>query len=684
MQDTDMTAKPLYSQHREFSPTIHSLLSVALLLCCIVVSSIAQANVEYSDPGSGVLVLNHDGGMVLPAMQLDTNIVINAAGLLADVTLTQTFRNERPEWAEGKYLFPLPPDASIRGLTVKVGERIIVGEIKPRATAKAAYEKAKNNGQVASLIEQQRPNLFTANVASIAPQDEISVTIDILLPIRVVEGNMSLTFPTTLTPRYTNTETADADDITGPFTQTTEQRGPRFNLNANIQPLRDNSSIQSSSHILTVDQNRVALSDIPMDRDIEISWPFALGNVEESYTYVSTHKGQRYAQILLIPPAAVDDAVIPARELILIIDKSGSMGGVSIRAAREALHFALDSLSNLDTFNIIAFDDDTYPMFNTSLPVNDKNIAQARRFINRLDAGGGTEMSGALRFALQQNQSAAFDDYPDTERFKQIVFMTDGSMGNEELLLNTIKKNLGSSRLFTVGIGSAPNTWFLEQAAEAGRGVALTIRDEQNVATPLTKLLNDLSTPVLTNIGIQAEAGQFELYPKPIPDLYASSPLMMVAKISDDVDSFIITGQQNQTRWRKSLQLNTEPNDVASDSDSAPALAMQWTRNKVDSLLAEQRYAADTDMHASVITQLAMDVGLQTKYTSFVAVEAEPVKPSSESMPTQQVANLIPAGNEMLTIAMPQGAAGTDTLLWLSALLSLFCMAIIKLARRYP
>ena len=209
--------------------------------------------------------------------------------------------------------------------------------------------------------------------------------------------------------------------------------------------------------------------------------------------------------------------------------------------------------------------------------------------------------------------------------------MTDGSVGNEDILLNTIKQNLGSSRLFTVGIGSAPNSWFLQEAAEAGRGVALGIKDEQDVAGPITKLLNDLSTPILTSIGVQAPSGQFELYPKPISDLYASSPLMLVAKIDDDVESFIVTGQLANSRWRQVVDLG-ELNDVDSlttDTNSAPSLAMHWTRSKIDSLLDEQRYAADNEMHADTITQLALGVGLQTKYTSFVAVEEIAVKPTT-------------------------------------------------------
>ena len=685
-----MTVKPAET----FTHSAHLLYRILFTLACLCLllsAHTSQASSDFENPGSGTLILNHEGGSASSAMQLDANITIEASGLLADVTLTQTFRNSHTEWAEGRYLFPLPPDATIRGMQIKVGERTIIGEVKPRADAKATYEKAKNAGQVASLIEQQRPNMFTANVASIAPLDKIEVTIDILLPLRVQDGELQLTFPTTLTPRYINEQTPEATDIVGPFTKITEQRGPRLNLQASIFPLTDYSEVGSSTHTLQRSEDHIAITDAPMDRDITLRWPFALGDSEQSFAYLSTYDGQRYAQILLTPPSKIEEASVPSRELILVVDKSGSMSGVSMRAAREALHFALDNLSDKDSFNIVAFDNETYTLFDTSRGVSDESIDRARRFVNKLNAGGGTEMSDALNFALTKTDLAREDDNNtelnhdpmESERLRQIVFMTDGSAGNEHSLLNTIKQNLGSSRLFTVGIGSAPNSWFLKEAAQAGRGVALAVRDESAVAEPLTQLLNDLSTPVLTDINIQAEAGHYELYPKPIPDLYASSPLMLVAKIDKDVNSFIITGQHENSRWRETVQLDATQETVAADTDSAPSVAMQWARSKIDSLLDEQRYAVDNEMHKGVITQLALAVGLQTKYTSFVAVEAQPVKPANEKLSLQQVANLIPAGNDMSIIAMPQGAAGTDTLFVLSSLIGALGVAVFGFSRRF-
>lgn len=675
------------SAHLRVRSRVGSLARLWFVIVCLsalFIPYVGHANSDFESPGSGILLLHHDGGAALPAMQLDASINVEASGLLADVTLTQTFRNTHTEWAEGRYLFPLPADATIRGLVVTVGDRSIIGEVKPRAEAKTTYEKAKNAGQVASLVEQQRPNLFTVNVASIKPQDEIKVSLDILLPISVVDGAMQLTFPTTLTPRYTNSQTTDAQNIIGSFTQISEQRGPRLNFHASIVPLADYSQVSSSTHTLQTEHDRIVFTDVPMDRDLILRWPFTLGNSESTYSSVRTHNGQRYAQILLTPPNTTEQSTVSARELILIIDKSGSMAGVSMRAAREALHFALDSLNNQDRFNIVAFDDQTYPLFPASREVNNNTIAEARRFIDKLDAGGGTEMYQALDFALRKSRPSNNDDYPETNRLKQVVFMTDGSVGNEHSLLNTIKQNLGTSRLFTVGIGAAPNSWFLQEAAEAGRGVALSIKDEYDVAGPLTKLLDDLSIPILTNIGVQTGSGQFELYPKPIADLYASSPLMLVAKIDNDVDSFIVTGQLANSRWRQVVNLNESQNNepMATDANSAPSLAMHWTRSKIDSLLDEQRYAADNEMHAKAITQLALAVGLQTQYTSFVAIEAIPVKPTTEPMVSQEVANLIPAGNDMLNVALPQGSAGTDTLLMLSALLGLFGTFGLALERR--
>ncbi|WP_169727450.1 VIT domain-containing protein [Granulosicoccus antarcticus] len=627
------------------------------------------------------LILHHPDGDV-DALVLDADIDLQVQGLLADMTLEQTFRNTTDQWLEGSYLFPLPPDATVRGLKMVVGERTIIAEIQPREEAKIAYKAASDAGQVASLVEQQRPNLFTMNLANIGPGESIKVTMDIMLPVNVTEQQLQLRLPTTLTPRFTNAATPDAQSVVSSFTQPEYTRGPRLNVSLTIAPLTDYASVSSATHTLEASDKGLQISDAPMDQDLIIEWPAQYAQDTSVHAFVASHDNERYVQLLVNPPASIDDETPTPRELIVIVDKSGSMAGVSMRAAKEALHYAIDGLTDDDYLNIVAFDDRHYPMFTASRQVDQNVKKDARRFTDNLTADGGTEMLSALSFAL----SADTDVDADAQRLRQIVFVTDGSVGYEEELLKHIKNQLGNSRLFTVGIGPSPNTWFLEKAAEAGRGVSVSILDEHDVASAITDLLNGLVNPVITDIAVQYPNGHGEIYPRPLPDLYAERPGMWVAKISAEVDQLVITGKHHGERWRQTVQLPATATDTDTQKDrvlqaSAPAIAMQWTRRKIDTLMDEQRYSADKELNKHLITQLAMKAGLVTDYTSFVAIEEQPIRPIEEQLTQQQVANLIPKGNSMMNIALPQGSAGADTLRWISLLLGLTALSLFGLAR---
>ena len=674
-----------HSDRRRFKlrilPAVHahwvytSLILLALSLSLRIGTTQAvyePLELRQSQSDSASLVLHLSEGDV-DALILDASVDLHVQGLLADMSIRQNFVNTTDQWVEGSYLFPLPQDAAVRGLTITIGERQIRGTIQPKDDAQKIYLNAKDAGQVASLVEQQRPDLFTVKVANIAPQDTVEVKLDMMMPVVANGKSLQLTLPTTLTPRYINADTPEPSAVQSPFALPSQIRGPRLELNARIEPLSDDHSVSSSTHTLLNNADNIQLINAPMDQDIVLSWPTQFANTTSTHAFVSTHNNQRYVQMLVNPPETVEESKRMARELILVVDKSGSMAGVSMRAAIEALHFAIDGLHSEDYLNIVAFDDRTFPLFNESLQATDAIKQRARRFSDALDADGGTEMAEALNFAFDSSEQSA-------TRLRQIIFMTDGSVGYEESLLQDIKRRLGNNRLFTVGIGPAPNTWFLQKAAEAGRGVSLSIQDEHDVAGAVTELLGSLINPVITDVAVQYNKGDGEIYPRPIPDLYANKPAMWIARISDDVDEIIVTGKQNGERWRQSVALPTSQATHA--NISAPSVAMHWTRSKIESLTDEQRYSVDTDLHKHEIVQLAMHAGLVTRYTSFVAVETTPVKPVHEALMSHKVTNLLPKGNEMMNIALPQGAAGIDTLAWLSGLLGIGGSLLAWIQRR--
>ncbi|MFT4728128.1 MAG: Ca-activated chloride channel family protein [Granulosicoccus sp.] len=646
----------------------------------------ALANNDY--PTAGTLQLHHADGNI-DAIQLDAHIDVTVTGLLAELTLTQQFQNTTDQWAEGTYLFPLNEESAIQGLVMIVGERTIHGQIMPKAEARDHYEEAKKDNKIASLVEQQRPNLFTMKAASIAPGEILTVKLDITLPVEVVDGYFNLRLPTTLTPRYTNSKTHQPDRLNTPFVSTSLARGPRISVNASIEPVLNAGLIDSQTHRLTATEKGFEIKLTPMDKDILIHWPMTSTDITKTQVFVSNHNEDRYVQIMMTPPTLSDTKKSVARELILVVDKSGSMAGVSMEAAREALHFAIDGLDAQDAFNIVAFDNDFITLFPESQPASPQAITDARRFTDSLVADGGTEMQSALSFAFKTARRivTSADEQQSPARLKQVVFMTDGSVGYEDALLVSIKKQLGKSRLFTIGIGPAPNTWFIKKAAQVGRGTSLTIRDSHDVANAVTQLLSKLESPVMTDISIQYSNGYGEIYPSPIPDLYADKPGLWVSRISKNVDQIIITAKHDGKRISQTLTLPTS-SAIASDSghadnkSNAPAVAMHWARKKVASLLDEQRYASDPDLHKTTITDIAVDVGLVTPYTSFVAVDNTPTKEPVAPLTSHKVANLVPAGSDMMLIAMPQGAAGADSWTLLSLIFGSAGIALLMYSRK--
>ncbi len=663
----------------------HWTLVSVLVLSLHLSSSLANASETDDHPTAGSLKLHHPDGDI-EAIQLDADMNLHVTGLLAELTLSQTFQNTTNEWVEASYLFPLHEESAVQGLNMLIGERKIVAQIMPTAEANATYEKAKRAGQIASLVEQHRPNLFTMKATSIAPNDIVKVQLSIILPVQVVDKKMQMRLPTTLTPRYSNANTPNPATIDSTFTQQSVSRGPQISISATFETRENRSAVSSQTHELQHTEQGFTIRSVPMDRDLVFEWPMATTDFTTSQAYVSTHNGDRYAQIIVTPPARTNSIENTARELLLVIDKSGSMAGVSMDAARQALHFAIDGLKHHDRFNIVAFDDEYYPLFDRSKKVSDRTTQQARRFIDSLVADGGTEMQSALEFALNTESDNRMDiaDTANVPTLRQVVFLTDGSVGYEESLLNTIQQQLGRSRLFTIGIGPAPNSWFIKKAAQIGRGTSLEIQNSYDVAEAVNQLLGKLESPVLTDITVQYPEGYGEIYPSHLPDLYADRPGLWVSRISDDVNSIIVTGTQNGQRIRQTLAIVDPLADDVQPTQTdrhSPAVAIHWARKKISSLLDEQRYSHDTQLHKDTVTALAMDIGLVSPYTSFLAIDTTHSKPAASTQNTHTVANLIPAGNTMMAVVLPQGSAGADSFMVLSLLSALLGIILLKLSR---
>jgi Ca-activated chloride channel family protein len=638
---------------------------------------------------SGSLLLRMESGYSIATL-LNTDVEMSVSGLVARVSVRQEFRNTSQDWVEGVYVFPLPDKAAVDRMRLHIGERFIEGEIQEKEHAKKTYEAAKQAGKKASLVEQQRANLFTTSVANIAPGELVVIEIEYLENIRYESGQFSIRFPMTLTPRYIpgsalpdrtgsgwspdTDQVPDASTITPP--QVTSSKAHQISLTANVNAGLPLEIIASRYHPVSISEDNgqynVSLRSgtVAMDHDFELVWRPTPSAVPRAMSFVETIDGKPHYLLMVVPPDQEDvQAAGMPRETIFIVDTSGSMHGVSIQQAKRAVQLALKGMKPGDRFNVIEFNSITNPLFSASEPVTSASIRKASIFVQGLQANGGTEMRPALSMALRSA--------PSEEHLRQVVFITDGSVGYEDELFSMIENKLGATRLFTVGIGSAPNSWFMRKAAEAGRGSYTFISALHEVREKMDRLFRKLEHPQVTDIDVQWPSGVItDSYPKTVPDLYLGEPVVVKVAASGPFrpgDSIHVSGNSTGGAWEADLPL-----DAASDSSGVAAL---WARARIGELLDIERRGSDAEETRAIITETALTHHLVSKYTSLVAVDKTPVRPVSDPLNSEHVPNLMPYGQSTNAIFGFPATATDAPALRFAGLMSLLAGLLVLMLR---
>ncbi len=618
----------------------------------ICVSLTAQA--RDTNPNPGLMLHAADTAREAPLLDTDVDIVVN--GPVARVTVSQSFLNDGPDWVEGVYAFPLPDGAAVDRMRLRVGERRVEGEIREKAQAQREYRAAKAAGQKASLVEQQRANLFTTRVANIAPGEKVSVEIEYLDQPTFSDGRFALRFPMTITPRFTPgpDQMLAAVGLGGPALfapqLVSSSPGHRVSLDVFINAGMPIEHIASRYHSVSVrsdgQQYHVSLADasVPMNADFELSWQPLTSAEPRAALFSEMVDGEPHYLLMVTPPdpGIVMTARIP-REMLFIIDTSGSMQGQSINQAAAALKRALATLQPGDLFNVIEFNSDMRALFPSSVDASPFYLQQASGFVDRLRADGGTNMAPALEFALSQPSHHA--------HLRQVVFITDGAVGNEEALFALIEQNLGASRLFTVGIGSAPNSWFMRRSAEIGKGSFTMIGAIDEVEAQMDALFAKIERPRAKNIHIDWP-WEVEMYPATVPDLYSGEPVTVRLRSDQPfhAGSMVrVTGDTAGGGWLVDIP-------VVEDYSGFGVGAL-WARAKISSLFDEQRRGADAQMIRGEVVQTALKHRLVSRYTSLVAVDRTPQRDASSALKTQSVPSLMPRG-----AAFPQTATPAELL----------------------
>ncbi len=652
----------------------------------------APMSVDQVQRGS-LLLRMASGGVSVDAPMLKTDVKMNVSGMLARVSVQQKFKNISKDWVEGIYVFPLPEDAAVDRMRLRIGERIIEGEIKEKAEARRTYEKAKREGKRASLLRQERPNMFTTAVANIGPDEEVVVEIEYQQSLHYDQGQFKIRFPLVVAPRYIpgtpvlqdevkgfqtsgwakdTDQVPDASKITPPVVDPSHGKINQVSIAVDLDAGFPLSQLNSSYH--KIDQSKdkqgvhhitLSAGNIPADRDFELTWQPTSDHAPQAAMFREDWSGDEYALIMVMPPAKSASIRIP-REVVFVIDTSGSMHGQSMDQARSALQLALTRLQSDDRFNVIQFNSDTDALFGTAMPATQDNIQHAMNYVAGLHADGGTEMLSALQLALR-------DKAPEG-MLRQVIFLTDGSVGNEEQLFSTIQQQLGSSRLFTVGIGSAPNSFFMTRAAQFGRGTFTYIGKVGEVKQKMATLFSKLESPVLRNISINLkDSDKVEVWPKRIPDLYLGEPLVLALRMQQPMTELQLSGMLDAKSWSRKIGIKGGAN--------SSGVHLLWARRKIADLMDQKARGSDEGQVRKAVLDVALTHKLVSKYTSLVAVDKTPVRPVNQSLQQKQIPTNLPHGwsGKKVFGSMPQTATPAP----LNFLLGLFGLLIGWLAKKY-
>ena len=600
----------------------------------------------YGSTAAG-LWLESTAGDAEPALLVATDVHMEVTGLLVETRVIQHFINQTDGFAEGRYLFPLPDGTAVEKLEIVIGERRIEGKIQERARARRQYRKARDSGRAAGLVEHEVGNLFTTRVANIPPGERVEIRVGYRQRVDHAHGRFRLRFPTTVVPRFGQSHSS-THGMPGTSAQTSNASfSSPLALSVDLAPGMPLAGIESSHHEIRTERRggrwRVELRDEIVDsiRDFELEWMPVDADTVAVAAFAEQHRGQEHLLLMLTPPQ-VFDAVDTPREVVLIIDTSGSMRGEPMSQARESLTFALASLTPDDRFNVIEFNSRTRALHDSPVPATNANVLDAKRWVERLNAGGGTVMGPSLAMAMRDPVPAGY--------LRQIVFVTDGLIANEQQVLDQVRADIGNSRLFTVGIGHGVNSAFLRQASDIGRGTHTLISELDQISQRMSELVLQLESPVLHDIKLEWP-GTAEAYPAQHRDLYVGEPLMVSARLPRLSGDLIVRGMSAGQVWREIIPLER--------FIPANGVASHWGRLRIGELEGQRSSSANSEELDEQVLATALTYELLSSRTSLVAIDRTPLRSRNDALAAHNVSAGPTHGRDMQLRAMPATDGGS-------------------------
>ena len=595
--------------------------------------------IDSDDPSTDKLPLKH------------TEAKVNIAGVIADVTISQEYKNEGSNVIEAIYVFPASTRAAVYSMEMRVGDRTLIAKVEEREQARKDYEQAKAQGKTASLLEQNRPNVFQMNVANILPGDKITVVLKYTETLIPENGVYEFVYPTVVGPRYTETSemTASTSDlwVANPYMKDGVPTPYSFDLKATINASMPVKDVRCPSHEVNVNFDGPATATLSLkdseklggNRDFILKYRLA-GNQIQTGLLLFKGKTENFFIAMIQPPKRVAVAEIPPREYIFIVDVSGSMNGFPLDISKELMRNLLGDLRPVDKFNVILFAGGSTRMAPKSIPATQANISKAINVIDKQRGGGGTRLLPAIQDAIDMGVDESFS--------RTIIIVTDGYVSVEKETFDLIRNNLSDANVFAFGIGSSVNRYIIEGMARVGQGTPFVITKPKEAKAQAAKFKKYVDSPVLTNINVSYNGfTAYDVEPLTIPDVFAEKPVLIYGKWKGSASGTIdLKGHNGLGEYTASLDVKDANMDGANS-----ALRYLWARNQIAILDDYNRVAFDENVKKKVIA-LGLSYNLLTAYTSFVAIDSEVRNSSGELISVKQplplpegVSNLAVGGN---------------------------------------
>jgi Ca-activated chloride channel family protein len=609
----------------------------------------------------------------------DTRVDISVSGVIADVKVRQIYRNEGARPINASYVFPASTRAAVYAMRMQLGNEIIVARIKEREEAKQEFEKAKEEGKSASLLEQERPNVFSMSLANIMPQEQVEIELrytELLIP---TENVYELVFPTVVGPRYQSPQDKNKEKdgfVQSPYLHQGQQPPSELHISARIAaglPIYDLSC--PSHQIFPQWQNGVAQLTLDDSKPFEGNRDFIVryrlaGAQISSGLLLFQGADENFFLYMAQPPQRVAAEAVPPREYIFVVDVSGSMEGFPLNTSKRLLRNLIGKLRPTDLFNVVLFAGDSTVLSPQSLPANQENIGKAIALIEQQRGAGGTELLPAIQQAMSLPRQDGIS--------RSLLLITDGFVGGEEGVFDHIKANLNRCNVFAFGIGTSVNRYLIEGVAKAGMAEPFIVTDETEAAGAADKFREYVESPVLTDIQVRTIGFDvYDINPVKFPDLLAQRPIVLFGKWRGPATGQIeLTGKTGQGIYTTQLDVASSQPDEANS-----ALRYLWARSRIAELSDYGAYQVE-DENKQEVTALGLKYNLLTRYTSFIAVREVVTNPTGSADDVQQ-ASPLPLRVSDLAVGGGSETGSEPELIWtIVALLVIFTLAMMLRRRR--